>query len=62
MDQDELERKKFLEEQLEWCKEKKSILDEVDRVLYEMKVIAEYVLQYESETDKIEELNRQLNE
>ena len=62
MDQDERERKKFLEEQVEWCKEQKRILDEIDKLLYEMKAIAEYVLQNESTPNEIKELNQQLDE
>ncbi|MEK4228442.1 hypothetical protein [Solibacillus sp. FSL H8-0538] len=60
MDQDERERRKFLEEQLEWCKEKNIILDEIDNVLKQMKAIAEDVLQSEFAPDEIEESNRQL--
>lgn len=62
MNPDENEQKKFLEDQLEWCKEKICILVEIDRVLFEMKAIAEYALQIEHTTDKINELNCQLNE
>ena len=62
MDKDELEHKKFLEEQLEWCKKQDGILEEIEMKLYEMKRIAEYALEHELTLDEIEELNSQLNE
>lgn len=60
MDQDERDRKKFLEEQVVWCEEKKFILDEIDHVLHKMKDIAQYVLQFEITQEEIKELNHQM--
>ncbi len=61
MDQDQQEHKKFLEEQLEWCKEQNRILEEIDTKLHEMKKIAEYALERELTLDEIDELNNRLN-
>ena len=47
MDKDQQEQKKFLEEQLEWCKEQDRILEEIEMKLHEMKRIAEYALEHE---------------
>lgn len=33
---------KFLEEQLDWCKEQDRILEEMETTLYKMKKIVEY--------------------
>ena len=62
MDKDEQEHKKFLEEQLEWCKEQDRILEEIDVKLHEMKKIAEYALEHELTSVEIDKLNSQLNE
>lgn len=40
MDKDEQERKQFLEQQLEWCREQDRILGEIEEKLQEMKKIA----------------------
>ncbi len=61
-DKNRKEQKKFLEQQLEWCKEQDRILEEIDSKLHEMKRIAEYVLVKELNSEEIEELNGQLNE
>ena len=62
MDKDQQKHKKFLEEQLEWCKEQDRILEEIDVKLHEMKEIAEYALEQEMTSEEIHQLNRQLNE
>jgi hypothetical protein len=61
MDKDEQDRKKFLEEQLEWCKEQDRILEEIDSKLHEMKEIAEYALNHELTSVGIDQLNGQLH-
>ncbi|MDQ0244751.1 polyhydroxyalkanoate synthesis regulator phasin [Bacillus fengqiuensis] len=61
MDKDNQEHKKFLEEQLEWCKKQDRILEEIDMKLHEMKKIAEYALEHEFTSAEIAELNGQLN-
>jgi hypothetical protein len=62
MDKDQQEQKKFLEQQLQWSKERARILEEIEKKLYEMKEIAEYALKHELTTDEIERLNGQLND
>jgi polyhydroxyalkanoate synthesis regulator phasin len=54
--------KKFLEDQLRWCKERNYILEEIEIRLYEMKSIAEYAAEQELSSVEIESLNGQLNE
>ncbi|OKL36341.1 hypothetical protein [Domibacillus mangrovi] len=61
MDKNHQDDKKFLEEQLQWCKEQDSILEEVNVKLHEMKKIAEYVLKHELTLAETDELNGQLN-
>jgi len=56
------EQKKFLEQQLEWCKEQDRILEEIDSKLRKMKRIAEYSLVNELSSKEVDELNAQLNE
>ena len=62
MDKEEQEHKKFLEQQLEWCKEQDRILEEIDMKLHEMKKIAQYALEHELTPIEIDQLNGQLNE
>lgn len=62
MDKEQQADKKFLEEQLQWCKEQDSILEEIEVKLHEMKKIAEWVLEHELTPAKTDELNSQLNE
>ncbi|MDN3361227.1 MULTISPECIES: hypothetical protein [Priestia] len=47
MGKDKQEDTKFLEQQLEWCKEQDRILEEIEMKLYEMKIIAEYAFNHE---------------
>jgi len=54
--------KKFLEDQLRWCKERNYILEEIEIRLYEMKSIVEYAAKQELSSAEIESLNGQLNE
>ncbi|MDQ0803425.1 hypothetical protein [Priestia megaterium] len=62
MEKDELESKKFLEQQLEWCKEQDYILEEIEMKLYEMKRIAEYAFNHELTPLEIDQMNNQLKE
>ena len=62
MDKQEQEHKKFLEQQLEWCKKQDRILEEIEMKLYEMKKITQYTLDHELTEIEIEQLNVQLNE
>lgn len=61
MDKYKLAQKKFLEEQIEWCKEQDSILVEIEEKLYEMKELAEYARDRELSPMEIDKLNGQLN-
>ena len=62
MNKDEQEHKRFLEQQLEWCKKQDRILAEIETKLYEMKKITQYALDHELTEIEIELLNNQLNE
>jgi polyhydroxyalkanoate synthesis regulator phasin len=61
MDKDEQEQKKFLEEQVEWCKKQDGILEEIEEKLYEMKELAKYARDHELTSLEIDKLNGQLN-
>ncbi|MED3998567.1 hypothetical protein [Priestia aryabhattai] len=62
MKKDEPEHKKFLEQQLEWCKEQDRILEEIEMTLYEMKKIAECAFNHELTPLEINQMNNQLKE
>jgi len=62
MEKDELEHKKFLEQQLEWCKEQDRILEEIEMKLYEMKKVAEYAFNHELTSLETDQLNGRLKE
>lgn len=61
MNKDQQEIKRFLEEQVDWCKNQDSILEKIEKKLYEIKKLAEYVLQHELTTLEVNKLNDQLN-
>lgn len=61
MDKDQQEQKKFLEEQVEWCKKQDSILEQIETKLHEMKKLAEYARDNELTLLEMDELNSQLN-
>lgn len=61
MDKDQQELKRFLEEQVEWCKWQDTILEKIENKLYEMKELAEYVRDNELTPIEINKLNDQLN-
>jgi hypothetical protein len=62
MGKDEHEHKKFLEQQLEWCKEQDRTLEEIEMKLYEMKKLAEYAFNHELTSLETKQLNRQIKE
>ncbi|MGG3271408.1 hypothetical protein ABEP16_21085 [Priestia aryabhattai] len=62
MKKDEQERKNFLEQQLEWCKEQDRILEDIEMKLYEMKRIAEYVFNHDLTPLETNQLKVQLKE
>lgn len=62
MNKDHQDHKKFLEEQIEWCKQQDRILAEIEIKLHEMKKIAEYALKHVLTGLEVEGLNNQLNE
>ena len=61
MDKTHQDYKTFLEEQLQWCKERDRILEQINEKLHEMKRIAEYALECELTSVEMDELNDQLN-
>ncbi|WP_071393533.1 hypothetical protein [Bacillus tuaregi] len=61
MEKNQLEWKKFLEQQLEWGKQRDRILEQIEKKLFEMKSIAEYAAQHELSKTEAEKLNEQLN-
>lgn len=60
MDKDQQEIKKFLEEQVKWCKQQDAILEKIENKLYEMKELGEYARDYRLSLREIDEVNRQL--
>ncbi|WP_422121898.1 hypothetical protein DHX103_08680 [Planococcus sp. X10-3] len=60
MDQDQDERKEFLQQQLQWTKGQIDILDQMDVKLQEMKGIAESAAGNDLSMDERESLNRRL--
>ena len=60
MDKQEQEHKKFLEQQVEWCKKQDRILEEIELKLHEMKKIAQYALEHALSPIELEGLNTQL--
>ena len=60
MDKQEQEHKKFLEQQVEWCKKQDRILEEIELKLHEMKKIAQYALEHVLSPIELEGLNTQL--
>ncbi|MCT2537261.1 hypothetical protein NC661_14640 [Aquibacillus koreensis] len=62
MEQDELERKKFFEHQLEWCKVRDRSLAQIEYKLNEMKQIAIYAIEHILPQEELARLDEQLNE
>lgn len=61
MDKNQQDKKRFLEEQIEWCKKQNAILQEIEEKLYKMKELAEYSCNNEITPSETEKLNNQLN-
>lgn len=62
MDNDQQEHKRFLEEQLQWCRKQDRILETIEVKLHKMKELAEYACSYELSAIEIDKLNGQLDE
>lgn len=62
MNKDEQQDKKFLEEQIQWCKDQDQMLVEIETKLYEMRRIAEYSLEYELTLAETDRLNDRVHE
>jgi len=62
MENEENENKKFLLKQIEWCKVRDSILEEMEKKLHEMKEIVEYTLHNKSIAMEVDQLNGKLDE
>ncbi|HWL22210.1 MAG TPA: hypothetical protein VNR38_00415 [Ureibacillus sp.] len=62
MEKDDQHLKKFLEEQVQWCKEQDHILEEIERKLNEMKKIAQYASSYELNEIEVGQFNKQIND
>lgn len=60
MDQNE-EQKKFLEQQLQRCKEQDLILAEIEEKLQEMKKIAEDALEHKLTSFELEQFNNRMS-
>lgn len=56
MDKDQLELKKFLVEQVEWCKRQDSMLEQIENKLYEMKELAVYARDHELTSNEVNRL------
>lgn len=61
MSKNEQEFKKFLEEQVNWCREQDDILVQIEMKLYEMKKLAESILINELTNAENENVNLQIN-
>ncbi|KZR59871.1 hypothetical protein [Pseudobacillus badius] len=62
VDKDQQEYKRFLENQLQLCLKQDGLLAMLNAKLWEMKKIAEQVLESECTSIELEELNRQFHE
>ena len=62
MEKDDQYLKKFLEEQVQWCKEQDHILEEIERKLNEMKKIAQYASSYKLNEIEVGQFNKQIND
>ncbi len=59
MEQQEL--KMVIEEQIQWCKQRDAMLEEMENKLYEMKELAEYVRDCELSAMELNRFNEQFN-
>ena len=62
MDKEEQERKQFLEQQLEWCRQQDDLLKEMEMKLHKMKRIAQYAQDHVLTPIEREQLNSQLKQ
>ncbi|WP_366160977.1 hypothetical protein ABXS71_19630 [Bacillus infantis] len=62
MNCDQQEHKRFLEEQLEWCRKEDRILETIEVKLHKMKELAEFACFYELTAIETDMLNGQLDE
>lgn len=62
MSNEEQEYKKFLVEQVDWCKEQEKILIQIEIKLREMKKLAESVLIFDFTNIEIKRINLQINQ
>lgn len=58
---DQQELKKFLEEQIEWCRWHNGNLKNIEKKLYEMKELAEYARDHELNPIELYRIEEQLN-
>ncbi|MFK4997194.1 hypothetical protein ACI2OX_05070 [Bacillus sp. N9] len=61
MDKDQKEKKKFLEEQIEWCRKQDTILEAIEKKLYEMKELAVNARDHELTSLEIDKLDGQIS-
>ena len=62
MDKEEQERKQFLEQQLEWCRQQDDLLKEIEMKLHKMKRIAQHAQDHVLTPIEREQLNSQLKQ
>lgn len=61
LDKGQQEIKKFLEEQIDWCKSQDAILEKIENKLYKMKELAEYAYHYHLTLTEVDLFNAKLN-
>ena len=61
MDKNQQEHKKFLEDQVEWGRQRDAILEQIENKLYEMKELAEYARDHELTPIERSRLQEQMN-
>lgn len=62
MDKELQEQKKFLEDQLEWCRKRDTVLADLENKLHEMRALAEYAKDHKLTQSEVNELNFKVNE
>lgn len=62
MAKDQQPIKKFLEQQLKWCKERDHVLMQIELKLYEMKDIAQHARDNALSSIEVERLNEEMNQ
>lgn len=61
MNKGQQEIKRFLEEQVEWCKCRDALLEKIENKLYKMKELAEYAYNHHLTFTETAMINAQLN-